>query len=155
MNSYFNKYAAKGNEFLTVLSEAMGRGTDSKKAARVARAVLHTIRDHVPVDVSLQFMSSLPMMIKAVYADGWKPGKKKGPLRHKNDFIKAVREQEKPLVATHDFKDETYTAKMIAAVLHTLQLYVSEGEEKDLFAVFPSGIRSFLEELVSEKYHQL
>lgn len=155
MNKYFDPFAEKGNEFLEVLAEQMGGTKDVGHAARVLRAVLHTIRDRVPVNVSLQFISSLPMAIKAIYIDGWKAGKKSTPIRNKTDFINAIRAKEKPLLAAYDLKDEAYTGKMIAAVMQTLQLYVSEGEQKDLLAVLPEAMRTYIGEMTTEKFHLL
>lgn len=140
---------------MEVLAERMGSPDDVSHALRVLKAVLHTLRDHVPVSVSLQFISSLPLAIKAVYVDGWKPGRRKKPLRHKEDFLTAIRRQENPILAAYDLKDDLHMERMIAAVWETLQLYISEGEQRDLLSVLPFNTRTFLKEITSEKFHLL
>jgi len=155
MNNSFAHFAEKGNEFMEVLAERMGSPADADHAFRVLKAVLHTLRDHIPVSVSLHFISALPLAIKAVYVDGWKPGKKKRSLRHKEDLLAEIRRQESPLMAAHDLKGNAYTASMIAAVWETLQLYISEGEQADFLSVLPSNIRTFLNEITSERFHLL
>jgi uncharacterized protein (DUF2267 family) len=155
MNTSFAHFAEKGNEFMEILAERMGSPADVDRALRVLKAVLHTLRDHIPVSVSLHFISSLPLAIKAVYVDGWKPGKKKRPLRHKEDLLAEIRRQEPPLLAAYDLKGDVYTASMIAAVWETLQLYISEGEQEDFLSVLPSNIRTFVKEITSDRFHLL
>jgi uncharacterized protein (DUF2267 family) len=95
------------------------------------------------------------MAIKALYVDGWKPGQRKHLLKNKESFIAAIRKKEKPLLAAHDMGDDSHIGQIIGAVFLTLELYVSEGEQRNLLAVFPQEIRSFIEELIPEKFHVL
>ena len=145
MNHYFNPYAEKGNEFLDVLSDHLLVGDDVHRAVRILRSVLHALRDNLPVEVSLQFMAQLPMVVKALYVEGWKaPAAKLKPLRQSDDFVQLVMQKENSLLAVHDFIDADGAVAAIHAVFRTLAYYVSEGEWEDVLHVLPENLQSFL-----------
>ena len=62
----FNKYAAEGNTFLKDYAKEMNMENDTDKAGRIFTAIMHALRDIIPMEESLQFISQLPMFVKAV-----------------------------------------------------------------------------------------
>ena len=92
MSLNFEKYTAKGNEFIKTLAHELGDENDRNYASRVLRAVFQALRNRIPPDESLQLTAQLPMYIKAVYIDGWNikyntPGK----IHSVQAFIEDVR----------------------------------------------------------------
>jgi uncharacterized protein (DUF2267 family) len=89
MATDFDKYAAKGNEFLHMLADDLQVPTD--KALRILRAVLHANRNHLDHGESLQLLSQLPMALKSVYVDQWhlSPGFKR--IHHVKQFLDEIR----------------------------------------------------------------
>lgn len=153
MNHYFDPYAEKGNEFLDILSDHLLVTDDIPRSVRVLRSVLHALRDNLPVEVSLQFMAQLPMVVKALYVEGWKtPPSKMKPVKQADDFIQAVMQKENSLLAAHDFIDADGAAAAIHAVFRTIAYYVSEGEWEDVLHVLPENLQSFLRSGAKENF---
>ena len=71
MNTNFDKYALKGNEFLVRLSKNIGNEKDLDSAFRILRSTLRVLRKHFTIQESMQLLAQLPVAIKGVYVEGW------------------------------------------------------------------------------------
>ena len=141
MSLDFEKYAAKGNEMLNMLAEDLKipRG----KAGRILRAVLYAIRSRISVDESFQLIAQLPMALKSVYVDQWDPWQSLHRIHHIEDFLKEIRKYDKSS-AGPDFGNDESAKLVIKAVFRTLNVYVSEGEFRDIVAVLPGELKEFV-----------
>ena len=124
----FEHYAEKGNEFINKVS--YGIPTDRKHAAHITTAVFHTIRDLISVEESLHFIAQLPMMMKAVYVEGWRTTEKQERINSLEEFYGAVRNKCPKLVI------EVFTPNKlehsVRQVIHVLRTYVDQGELNDI-----------------------
>lgn len=136
----FNKYATKGNEFLNRLAESLGDPDDRDHAARVLRSTLHVIRDHITIEESIQLLAQLPMILKAVYVEGWSTSTRITKLRTIEDFATEVIERDGNS-AWRDFSNHEEVIQDIKNVIETLAAYVSSGELEDVFSVLPKEIQ--------------
>lgn len=141
MPSEFDKYAAKGNEVLNLLMNDLSIPAD--KAGRILRAVLHTIRNHVSVQESMQVMAQLPMALKAIYVDQWSIRQDTPRIHHIKQFLDEVRSCDNGL-AGYDFGNDESATLMVKGVFRTLRYYVSDGEFEDIIAVLPNEIKEFV-----------
>ncbi|HXH19123.1 MAG TPA: DUF2267 domain-containing protein [Chitinophagales bacterium] len=138
----FNKFAAEGNEFLNTLAHELGYPQDRNRAARVLRAVLHTLRDILTPEENVQLLAQLPMFLKGVYVEEWKLKKEKN-VRTMEQFIQRVKKYDR-FGAGHDFEtneDVESAAKTLFIVLHR---YISLGELEDIKAVLPKELKSLV-----------
>lgn len=136
----FKKYAEDGEHFLKEIARETGNPTDVAKAGRILRAVLHAFRNRLAPSESLQLISQLPMLIKAIYVDGWRISDEAKRLRHLGDFIEAVREEGGPGVI-NDFVTDREVENAIHAVFTVLKTHVSAGEIRDVVATLPAELR--------------
>jgi len=136
----FGKYALTGSEFVKKVAIELGDKENTSRAGRILRAVLHVLRDQSTPQESMQFISQLPMFIKAIYVDGWRLGSDKGRVWHLDDFITAVRNE----AASDDFLNEESCSQAIQAVFRVIREYVSDGEIEDLRRTLPEEIRVLL-----------
>jgi uncharacterized protein (DUF2267 family) len=144
----FEKYAAKGNEFINALEQELGnRGRDH--AARVLKSVFRALRNRLSVNESMQFASQLPMALKSVYIDGWKPGKKQKRIQTLDDFANEVIHED-GLTAWRDFSSKEEAVMAIRAVMKTLSNYVSTGEMMDIATVFPMSMKEEVNSWIEE-----
>ena len=141
----FNKYVHEGEEFVHEVAVEMNASWDLIKALRIMRAVLHALRNRLPPATSLQLIAQLPMLIKAVYVDGWKIADDAKTMRHLGDFIEAVREEGGAGLYDHFVTDYEVT-QAIYAVFNVLRKHVSEGEIKDVLSTLPEELRPLLAE---------
>jgi uncharacterized protein (DUF2267 family) len=140
MTLNFDKYAAKGNEFINRLAERLGDPENRDRAGRVLRCVLKSLRNRITIEESLQLVAQLPMAIKAVYVEGWRPHKEFIRIRTIEEFAEEVIKED-GLQAWRDFSGGTEALEAIEAVMKTLADYVSAGELHDVIGLMPEEIK--------------
>lgn len=143
MSPNFNKYIQDGERFVKEVAAATREPADVAKAGRILRAVLHAFRNRLTTAESLQLISQLPMLIKAIYVDGWKISDDAKRIRHRGDFIEAVRE-EGGAATRDDFVTDREVEHAIHAVFKAIKMYVSAGEIRDIVATLPEELRPML-----------
>lgn len=144
MTLNFSKYATDAEHFVKEVANELGAPGDSGKGARILRAVFHAFRNRVTPTESLQLIAQLPMLIKAIYVDGWQIKKEEArQLRHLGDFIEAVREAG-GRATLNDFTTDYEVEKAVRAVFTVLKNQVSEGEIQDVLATLPQELRPLL-----------
>lgn len=98
----FNKYVQKGEAFINEVATQLGDPDDKARASRILRTVLRAFRDRLTPAESMQMVSQLPMLIKAVYVNGWKISGEAPKSRHIDDFIEIVRSNDNGFDFTSD-----------------------------------------------------
>ncbi|SFR66216.1 DUF2267 domain-containing protein [Maribacter stanieri] len=140
----FNKYATEGNTFLKDYSKEMNMANDPDKAGRIFTAIMHALRDIIPTEESLQFISQLPMFLKAVYVNGWAIKKNKPKVKNMTEFLDLVRSHDYP-AATNDFEyDNEVAERYVDTTFIYLRKYVSLGEMEDLRDSLPKDLKSMI-----------
>lgn len=140
MTLNFEKYAAKGNEFLNKLAVRLGDVENRDRAGRVLKCVLRALRNRISIEESLQLISQLPMVIKAVYVDGWKLNHDFVRIKTIEDFSAEVM-REDGAAAWRDFSSIEEATDAIEAVMKTLADYVTAGELHDIIDLMPREIK--------------
>ncbi len=145
MTLNFDKYAQSGHTFVNKIAAELGDEKDTSTAGRILRSTLHVLRDQSSTEESMQFISQLPMFIKAIYVDGWKVSGKKTKVRHLDDFIEEVHKRCR--AAGHDnFTSQEGCYLAVHAVFRVIREYVSEAEIEDLRLTLPEGLRALLDQ---------
>ena len=65
-------------------------GPDRQLAWKVLSTVLHKLRDRLPFEVSVHLGSQLPLLVRGVYYDQYRPSAAPDKTRHADEFIKEV-----------------------------------------------------------------
>ena len=138
----FNRYASEGNEFLHQLAKEMGSPDDRDRAAQLFRAVVHTLRDIIPIRESLQLLSQLPLFLKGVYVDGW-TDRSRERIRHMKDFLQYLRTRQVQSVLQS--MDDEELERLVPVVFLVLRKYVSLGEMEDIKAVLPKELKHLVD----------
>jgi uncharacterized protein (DUF2267 family) len=108
--------------------------TDRNAAYSALRATLHALRDRLSVEEGAHLAAQLPLILKGVFYDGWKPANCGDGNRSVEKFLAPV----SAIFGRDDSKDETMIAE---AVFRTLKKHVSEGEVKHIEQALPQTIR--------------
>jgi uncharacterized protein (DUF2267 family) len=109
-------------------------GPDRQRAYHALRAVLHALRDRLPVEVSAHLTAQLPLLVRGIYYEGWRPTDTPGRERTPQEFLAQVQKHlagAAPVNADHATK----------AVLRTLAQHVSGGEVEKVKRALPEPLR--------------
>jgi uncharacterized protein (DUF2267 family) len=141
---YFDKFAQQGNTFLKEVAFKLGDEEERGRALRVTRAVFHALRARIPMTESLQLLAQLPLYLKAIYVDGWKPRPDDQRIRHLEDFLALVK-REAGHTADNDFWDEWEVFGATRAVISVMRNHVSDGEIEDIKSTLPEELHELFE----------
>lgn len=142
MIHYFDKHVQEANEFVKELSNNLGHPEEQTQTIRLLRAVLHTVRDRIQVGESLDLMSQLPMMLKALYVEQWKYHEKP-PLNYDDmaGMAEAVKkEQERMGEQSFDWQEST--EDLVKTVLSSLRKYISDGQAIHVMDQMPKEVKA-------------
>src|SRR6516164_166898 len=122
------------NIWLNDILEQLGWGEDHHRAYHALRAVLHALRDRLPVEQVAALAAQLPMLVRGLYYEGWHPHGKPVKERHKEEFLAhiAAAFRDAPVV------DPVLVAR---AVFQVLSKHVPSGENERVKRSLPTEIR--------------
>jgi len=132
----FDKAIAKTRQWVKELEEELGV-SNPNDAYRALRAVLHAVRDRLPVRESAEFASQLPTLIVGMYYSGWTPVDKPLKMRNLDEFLDRVAAQ---LPKNQD------PLRMTQGVLTVIERHVSAGEIRDVRRTFPKKLQEIWEQ---------
>ena len=122
------------NVWLNDLADQLG-WRDKQRAYHALTAVLHALRDRLPVEQAVALGAQLPMLVRGFYYEGWRAADKPLKERRKEEFLAHV---------AAAFRDEPdIDAEEIArAVFQVIAKHVTPGEVKHVKITLPHEIRS-------------
>lgn len=134
----FDQYAQHGRRFVNEICAELGEPKNAVYGERVMTAVLHTVRDILSPEESLHLISQLPMLIKAIYVNGWH-FHPKNRIRSMEEFVECLMLQS-PRTAARDFGNDSSALEKTRAVFRVLKRHVSPGEIRDVMKQFPEEL---------------
>jgi uncharacterized protein (DUF2267 family) len=133
----FDTTVQQSNEWLKAI-EVRLQPCNRGEAYGAFRAVTHVLRDRLPVEGVLGLSAQLPILLRGVFLEGWRPGDGPTNLRHPSALAEAV----EALLPT-DFPREALGAAR--AVLQVLAERLDAGEVEKLLAYLPVSLRPLWE----------
>jgi uncharacterized protein (DUF2267 family) len=131
-----NRSVEKAHVWINDMAEEL-ETDDRQLAYRVLRAFLHAVRDRLPVEEAAQLAAQMPLLIRGLYYENWRPAATPVRYRDLDAFLDRVANE----ALLGGETEASYAAEAAARVLHRR---VSEGELEDVAAIFPEGLRSVL-----------
>ena len=106
------------------------------RSYRLLKAVLHAVRDWMPVNEAVDLGAQLPGLLRGAYYEQWRPAKTPIRKRSKEDFIAYVGEH---------FRNDPleHPAQQVIETLRLLTSKISPGEIEDVRHSLPEDIRNF------------
>jgi uncharacterized protein (DUF2267 family) len=131
----FQTTLQKTGEWLHDIRQLLGWSSD-QRAYVALRAVLHTLRDRLPVLEAVHLGSQLPMLVRGFYYEGWKPLDK--PIKFSRDeFLMCV--------ACYFRSDpDIGGAEVTRAVIETMGAHIDPGELRKLTEILPRDFADLL-----------
>jgi uncharacterized protein (DUF2267 family) len=127
------KYCNETKSWLSDIAGKMRVPGRNDWAFNTLRAVLHTIRDRTTIQEVFHLSAQLPVLIRGIYFEGYKPTGK--PLKmNSQDFMKQIKKKMGPSV-------DVPAAEAFRAVIDVLYERVSPGEMNDIKGSMPKDIQ--------------
>lgn len=107
---------------------------DRQRAYHALRAVLHTLRDRLPVVDAACLAAQFPMLIRGIFFEGWKPGQVPVDERSRDEFLMHVTD-------AFLFVVDADSRQIATAVLRVLTKHISAGEVEKARRCLPEQVR--------------
>lgn len=104
-------------------------------AYHALRAVLHTLRDHLPQDTSMHFAKQLPMLLKGLYFEGWHGAAPENVDR--TEFLEEIKAH---------LKKEDYPERVFHGVMKVITKHTGVPELYELQMVLPKDVTAMMKE---------
>jgi uncharacterized protein (DUF2267 family) len=134
----YEHYAQEARKFVKEVASELGDAESIDQADRIMTSVLHTLRDLLTPEESLHLISQLPMMLKAIYVNGWRLHTK-NRIRSIDEFIECLM-LKNPRTAPQDFGNDEKAIERTKAVFKVLRNHIAIGEVKDIVSQLPSEL---------------
>lgn len=129
----FETTLQKTNIWLKQISDLL-HWDDHQKAYHGLRAVLHVLRDRLPVEEAAHLGAQLPMLIRGFYYEDWKPASTPVKIKTTQEFYDVVKE--------HFKADQNVNPLLLTkAVMEVLSTNLSPGELAKLRGIMPPHLR--------------
>jgi len=130
----FDTTVQESNEWLREIEQQL-KPCDRQQAYAALRAVLHALRDRLPLDGVMGLSAQVPMLLRGVLLEGWKPGQS-SEVHDPQAFAAKVQGELPPGFP----RESTGT---ISAVLQVLVHRIDPGEVHKLVHYLPTSLRVF------------
>jgi uncharacterized protein (DUF2267 family) len=134
----YEQYAHEARKFVSEIASELGDPDNIEQADRIMTSVFHTLRDILSPEESFHLIAQLPMLLKAIYINGWHLNKK-DRIRSMDEFIECLMLQN-PKAAPKDFGNDEKAKERSRAVFRVLRNHIAVGEVKDIVAQLPSEL---------------
>ena len=109
-------------------------GPDKQRCYHALRAVLHALRDRLSVEEAAHLGAQLPILVRGIYYDGYRPAGKPVRVRSQEEFLDEV-------AAGFTTGPESDARQAAIAVFRVLDRHVSPGEMHQVLQSLPAEIR--------------
>ncbi len=108
---------------------------DNRQTAyRALRVTLHTIRDHLPLEIMAHLSAQLPILVRGILFEGWKPNAAAHTSRDLDDFLK-------PIQDAFGYDINADPEAIARNVFQVIAQHVTEGEIRHIQQALPKHVR--------------
>lgn len=132
--SSFENTLAKTNEWLDEIADQLGR--DRQYGYRALRAVLHALRDRLPVAEASDLAAQLPMLVRGLYYEGWNPSETpRSDERDRESFLRHVAGELDPILGEDP-------EQVVRVVFSILERHCTEGQISHVVSNLPLEVQT-------------
>lgn len=123
----------QSQEWLKALRDAGDLANETEALAEL-RAVLHQLRDRLTADEAADLGAQLPLLVRGIYFEGWRPSHKPDKIRSADEFLEGVSARLMP----HQIAAEPAARDVFALLARACD----RGEIADVIAQLPPSIKA-------------
>jgi uncharacterized protein (DUF2267 family) len=123
------------HEWINELAERLD-WSNHRNVFHLLRLTLTGLRDLLGHDEAAQFSAQLPILIRGVFYEGWRPSDTPLKDKHKEAFVARIDAQ---LAGYPEYRGE----EDVRTVFKLLNGRISEGEVEDIRSTLPSPVQDF------------
>ena len=128
----------KTHQWLDAIAEAAE--TDTHTAYQALRAVLQTLRDRLPVAEAAHFSAQLPLLVRGIFYEGYRPAESPTPLSRR-EFLQRIEEK----VTFQQNRQTLDIYSLTQQVFAVLREFLGEGELDKIAGVLPPELRELVQ----------
>jgi uncharacterized protein (DUF2267 family) len=118
------------------LDEIMAElGPDRQVAYHALRAVLHALRDRLPLELAAHLSAQLPLLVRGIYYDEWHPRPETSKQRSREEFLGHVGEGLRGIRPVNP-------EQAARAVFGVVARHVSEGQAEKVRQALPKDVQA-------------
>jgi uncharacterized protein (DUF2267 family) len=121
-------------EWIRDFGESLGQ-THAGLCFRCLRAGLHAIRDRLPIDDAAALAAQLPLLIRGVWYDGWRPARVPERARSGDEVLSGIAEELEGGLAAPP-------GQVLRATIAVMERHVDRGELRKMRAHLPEALRT-------------
>ena len=129
----FDKTLQTTNSWLKEIMEELG--PDRQVAWHVLGAVLHALRDRMPVQLAVHLGAQLPLLVRGLYYDQWRASEVPLKIRTLDEFLEHVSKELNQIRPVN-------VQQAVRAVLHVLDHHVNPDQVAKVRDSLPETIRA-------------
>lgn len=114
-------------------------GTDEQLSWRVLSAVLHAVRDRLPVGLAAHLGSQLPLLVRGSYYDQFHPSELPKRMRSADQFLELIAQE-------LQFSRPVDVQAALRTVFHVLSRHLTPGEIGNVREALPEEVRAMWDE---------
>jgi uncharacterized protein (DUF2267 family) len=126
----------KSDVWLNEVQQKLGTN-DEQLAYKGLRAFLITLRDRLTTDESADLAAQLPLLLRGLYFEGYKPSRQPDTYRESEDFLQRLEE-------FADLSGDTEASLVAEACASTAREQLTEGAFDDAIQQLPQSVRKLL-----------
>ena len=143
----FDRTLEKTHQFINDVAEQIAV-EDKHIVFTGIKAVLHSLRDRIPLEEAAQLGAQFPVLLAGFYYQGWKPAATPTKERSVSAFVEKVRDN----LPQGDYPVEIEA--LIEGVFAVLSRWVTVGEIVDVANMLPKDVQEFWPEAVVTQLNQ-
>jgi uncharacterized protein (DUF2267 family) len=116
-----------------------GLSVDRETAYSALRATLHTLRDRLPIEAAVHLGAQLPMLVRGMFYEGYKPSSTPVRERRQEEFLERLRLELK--------RNDLDVAQVARIVFGVMGDHVTEGEAQHVREILPRPVRELWPEV--------
>jgi uncharacterized protein (DUF2267 family) len=139
--------AQNAQSWLDALAQQLACG-DLRTAYLALRAVLHLLRDRLPLPEAVALGAQLPLLIRGIYYEGWRPHAPTPHARHVEEYLGLV---ERGLDGA---SVKLHPQHVVDAVFDQLKARLSAADLERVVPAMPPGMRLLFTTIAARSVHR-